>query len=561
MSKKNKFIWRYYAVLILLTLGIIILAIRLVDLHIFNHDFLSKQGDLRTVRTVVLPAHRGMILDRNGEPLAVSTAVDSIWINPKEYFVIPEDISPLATLLSSELPDLAQRLHENRNKEFLYLKRQLNPEVAQTILELDIPGVYSQREYRRFYPLGEVTAQLVGVTNIDGMGQEGIELAYDQMLSGQAGKKRVLRDRLGRVIEDIELIQANQDGQHLYLSIDKRIQYLAYRELKSAITQHQAQAGSVVVLDINTGEVLAMVNYPSFNPNNRNDRPQPGMRNRAVADTFEPGSTMKPLAMAAILETGEVPFDTVVDTTPGSMIVHRNTVKDLHNYGPLSLSMVLRHSSNVGIAKLLLPLPPAQISRTWQRLGLTQVTHSGLPGEQAGRIVLSSTTDPFSYATLAFGYGLSVTVLQLAQAYAILANEGQQHPISLLRVDEPVQTEQVLDKTVAIRVSEMLFLDPSDQGTGQYARIPGYKVAGKTGTTRKVGETGYVDDRHFALFAGFAPASNPQIAMIVLIDEPSQGQYYGGLVAAPVFAKVMGGTLRLLNVPPDDLDINYLTNL
>jgi cell division protein FtsI (penicillin-binding protein 3) len=356
------------------------------------------------------------------------------------------------------------------------------------------------------------------------------------------------------VIEDIELIQANQDGQHLYLSIDKRIQYLAYRELKAAITQHQAQAGSIVILDVNTGEVLAMVNYPSFNPNNRNDRPKPGMRNRAVVDTFEPGSTMKPLAMAAILETGTVDFDTIVDTSPGSMIVHRNTVKDLHNYGPLSLAMVLRHSSNVGIAKLLLPVPPDQINKTWLRLGLSQVTHSGLPGEQAGRIVISPKLDPFSYATLAFGYGLTATVLQLAQAYAILANEGQQHPISLLRLEPPIRTEQVLDPKVATEVSKMLLLDPKDQGTGQYARIPGYQVAGKTGTTRKVGESGYVDNRHFALFAGFAPATDPRIAMVILIDEPSQGQYYGGLVAAPIFSKVMGGTLRLLNIPPDDFE-------
>lgn len=559
MKDKNKFIWRYYAVLVLLALGIIILSIRLVDLHVFNHDFLTKQGDMRTVRTVTLPAHRGMILDRNGEPLAISTPVDSIWMNPKEYFVKPQDITQLADLLEMQLPDLAQRLHTNRTKEFLYVKRQLNPDTAQAILELDIPGVYTQREYRRFYPLGEVTAQVIGVTNIDGAGQEGIELAFNQALQGQAGKKRVLRDRLGRIIEDIELIQANQDGQHLYLSIDKRIQYLAYRELKAAITQHQAQAGSVIALDVNTGEVLAMVNYPSFNPNNRNNRPQQGMRNRAVADTLEPGSTMKPLAMAAILETGEVDFDTIVDTSPGQMKVHRNVVKDLHDYGQLSLAMILRHSSNVGIAKLLLPLPPDKINQTWQRLGLTQITHSGLPGEQAGRIVISPKLDPFSYATLAFGYGLSVTGLQLAQAYAILANEGQQHPVSLLRVDPPARTEQVLSKNVATSVSQMLLLDPNDQGTGQYARIPGYQVAGKTGTTRKIGASGYVDNRHFALFAGFAPASNPRIAMIVIIDEPSQGQYYGGLVAAPVFSKVMGGSLRLLNVPPDDVN-NLLKN-
>lgn len=552
-KEKNKFIWRYYTVLILLAVGFLLVGARLVDLHIFNHDFLSNQGDLRTVRTVTMPAHRGMILDRNGEPLAISTPVDSIWINPKEYLLNPHDIMPLSNLLELDLTHIATRIHENRAKEFLYLKRQLNPEIAQSVLELEIPGVYSQREYRRFYPLGEVIAPLLGVTNIDGAGQEGIELAFDHALAGQAGKKRVLRDRLGHVIEDLELIKANNNGQDLYLSIDKRIQYLAYRELKSTIAKHQAQSGSVVVLDINTGEVLAMANYPSFNPNNREDRPKQGMRNRAIVDTLEPGSTMKPLAMAAILETGQVDFDTIVETSPGSMVVHRNTVKDLHDYGALSLPMILRHSSNVGIAKLLLPLPSEEIRHSWQRLGLAQITHSGLPGEQSGRITLTPTTDPFSYATLAFGYGLSVTALQLAQAYAILANEGVQHPISVLRLQPPIQSEQVLDKTVATAVSNMLLLDPKDQGTGQYARIPGYQVAGKTGTTRKIGETGYVDDRHFALFAGFAPASQPRIAILVVIDEPSQGQYYGGLVAAPVFANIMSDTLRLLNVPPDDV--------
>lgn len=553
MKDKKDFTWRYYAVLILMAIGIVILGIRLVDLHIFNHDFLTKQGDMRTVRTVVLPAHRGMILDRHGEPLAISTPVDSIWINPKEYFIEPQDITPLAEILEINLTELAKRLDANRKKEFLYVKRQLNPELAHSILELDIPGVYSQREYRRFYPLGEVTAQVIGVTNIDGNGQEGLELAYNDALRGQDGKKRVLRDRLGHVIEDLELIQTVQDGQHLYLSIDKRIQYLAYRELKAAVTQHKAKAGTVIAIDVNTAEVLAMVNYPSFNPNGL-QRPQAGMRNRAVADTFEPGSTMKPLAMAAILETGEVDFDTIVDTSPGQMKVHRNIVKDLHDYGSLSLTMVLRHSSNVGIAKLLLPLPRDEINQTWQRLGLTQITQSGLPGEQAGRITMSPNLDSFSYATQAFGYGLSVTSIQLAQAYATLANEGQQHPVSLLRVNAPIRTEQVLDKNVAMAVAQMLVLNPEDQGTGRYARIPGYKVSGKTGTTRKINETGgYADNRHVALFAGFAPATDPKIAIIVLIDEPTQGGYYGGLVAAPVFSKIMGGSLRLLNIPPDDI--------
>lgn len=555
MKEKNNFAWRYYAVLILIAIGIFILAARLVDLHIFNHDFLSKQGELRTVRTVTLPAHRGMILDRNGEPLAISTPVDSVWMNPREYFIEPQDITPLAEILDVNVSELAERLHAQRYKEFVYVKRQINPSLAQTVMELDIPGVHLQREYRRFYPMGEVVAQLIGVTNIDGKGQEGIELAYDDFLSGQDGKKRVLRDRLGHVIEDLELIQSNLDGHHLYLSIDKRIQYLAYRELKSAITQHKAKAGAAVVLDINTGEVLAMVNYPSFNPNSAL-RPKDGMRNRAVTDTFEPGSTMKPLAMAAILETGQVDFDTMVDTSPGQMKVHRNIVKDLHDYGTLSLEMVLRHSSNVGITKLLLPLPPEEINRTWQKLGFTQITTSGLPGEETGRITMYPRMDPFSYATLAFGYGLSVTTIQMAQAYAILANHGQQHPISILRVNSSVESEQVLDQKVADAVSEMIILDPIDQGTGEYARIPGYLVAGKTGTSRKIENGAYVDNKHRASFAGFAPASNPRIAMVVVIDEPSQGKYYGGLVAAPVFSKVMSGSLRLLNVPPDDMNLS-----
>jgi cell division protein FtsI (penicillin-binding protein 3) len=555
MSIKKSYTLRFFFVLLLLVLGITAISIRLVDLHIFNHDFLTKQGDLRTVRTVTLPAHRGMIVDRHGEPLAVSTPVDSIWINPKEYFIAPQDIKPLASKLDMEVATLAKRLHDNRTKEFLYLKRQISPKDAIDILALEIPGIYTQREYRRFYPLGEVTAHLVGVTNIDGAGQEGIELAYNQVLSGQAGKKQVLKDRLGRVVEDLELIQANQDGQHLSLSIDRRIQYLAYRELKTAVNKHQAQAGSIIVLDINTGEVLAMVNQPSFNPNNRNDRPTAGMRNRAVTDVFEPGSTMKPLAMAAILETGQVDFATEVETSPGFMTVHGRVVRDLHDYGLLSLPMVLRHSSNVGIAKLLLPLPPTEIANTWQKLGLNQITHSGLPGEQAGRLSISPNLDPFSYATLAFGYGLSMNALQLAQAYAILANQGVHHPISMLRLQDEPMAQPVLSQKVADAVREMIVLEATDRGTGQYARIPGYHVAGKTGTTRKIGETGYVDNRHLALFAGFAPAAKPRVAVIVVIDEPSQGEYYGGLVAAPIFANVLGGTLRLLNVPPDDVTV------
>ncbi len=544
---------RHYFILLLLAIGVCAIAMRLVDLHIFNHEFLSAQGDLRTVRTVNLPAHRGMILDRNGEPLAISTPVDSIWVNPKQYFQNPEDITPLAEVLDLDVRDLAARLHKNRDREFLYLKRQISPELAQNTLDLEIKGVYTEREYRRFYPLGEASAHLVGVTNIDGEGQEGIELALNTLLTGQAGKKRVLKDRLGQVIEDLELITPNQDGRDIYLSIDRRIQYLAYRELKAAVLRHQAQAGSIIVLDVDTGEVLALVNQPSFNPNNRSDRAQEAMRNRAVTDLFEPGSTMKPLAMAAILETGQVDFATEVDTSPGYMTVHGKVVRDFRNYGRLSLPMVLRHSSNVGMTKLLLPLPVEDILDTWQRLGLAQTTYSGLPGEQSGRMVISPTIDPFSYATLAFGYGLSVTALQLAQAYATVAHHGINNPISVLRLEGAPAAREALSSKVADAVRNMLILQENDAGTGQDARIPGYFVAGKTGTTRKLGESGYVDDRHLALFAGFAPATNPRIVVVVLIDEPTQGAYYGGEVAAPIFADVMGGVLRLLNIAPDNL--------
>ncbi|HLF67216.1 MAG TPA: penicillin-binding transpeptidase domain-containing protein [Gammaproteobacteria bacterium] len=544
---------RHYFILLLLTLGVAAIAIRLVNLHIFNHDFLSAEGDLRTVRTVTLPAHRGMILDRNAEPLAISTPADSIWINPQEYFQHPEDITPLAEVLDLDVSDLAARLHKNRDREFLYLKRQISPELAQSTLDLDIKGVYTEREYRRFYPLGEAGAHFVGVTNIDGEGQEGIELAFNSLLRGQAGKKRVLKDRLGQVIEDLELITPNQDGQDIYLSIDRRIQYLAYRELKAAVTRHQAQAGSIVVLDVNTGEVLALVNQPSFNPNNRSDRPIDAMRNRAVTDLFEPGSTMKPLAMAAILETGQVDFDTEVETSPGYMTVHGKVVRDFRNYGRLSLPMVLRHSSNVGMTKLLLPLPVDEIQHTWQRMGLSQTTYSGLPGEQSGRMVIPPSIDPFSYATLAFGYGLSVTSLQLAQAYASIAHQGMSNPVSVVRLKAAPSPRSVLSQKVADAVRNMLILQENDKGTGQDARIPGYFVAGKTGTTRKLGESGYVDDRHIALFAGFAPASKPRVVVVVLIDEPTGGAYYGGEVAAPIFADVMSGVLRLLNIPPDKL--------
>lgn len=462
----------------------------------------------------------------------------------------------LARLLEIDQDYLQRRLTDNATREFVYIKRHINPELAQQVMALDIPGIFLQREYRRYYPAGEVTAHIVGFTNVDDAGQEGLELAYDSWLRGKPGSKRVIKDRLGRVIENVESIEAPAPGMDLHLSIDRRIQYLAYRELKAAILQHNARSGSAVILDVKTGEVVAMVNQPSFNPNNRGTLRSEYYRNRAVTDVFEPGSTIKPFTIAAALETGKFHPSTFIDTSPGFYKVGKSTVRDIRNFGNIDITTIIQKSSNVGASKIALSLEPQQLWNMFSRVGFGSLSGSGFPGEVGGLLTDHWRWHEIERATLSFGYGLSVTPLQLAQAYSVLADRGQMKPVSFLRVDQIPRTESVIDAKITQQVLAMMEKVTADGGTGTMARIMGYHIAGKTGTVQKSGVGGYSDEHYIAMFAGIAPASKPRLAMVVIINEPRNKEYYGGQVAAPVFASVMAGALRLMGIAPDDVPLH-----
>lgn len=550
---------RYWLVLGCMALVLFGIVYRIVQLQFIERDFLLRQGNARTVRTVDIQALRGIITDRNGEPLAATTTVDSIWVNPKEIAEHQPNLSELASLLGTSKYKLTQKLARVKEREFYYLKRQVNPELSASIKALKLPGVYSKREYRRYYPLGEVAAHVVGFTDVDDRGQEGMELAYDTWLRGTSGKRKILRDRLGRVISELDVLVEPVSGNQLTLSIDRRLQYLAHRELRQAVKKYQARSGSLVILDVNTGEVLAMTNQPAFNPNNRHDMQSQKIRNRAVTDIFEPGSVIKSFSMVAALEEGGYELDHQVDTSPGVMRIDDNTVRDIRNYGRLDLTGIIRKSSNIGISKLLLDLRPNVMADTLTGLGFGQVSGSGFPGEVPGKVVRPLDSDRFSQSTQAFGYGVSVTALQLAKAYATLGAFGVKHPISLLKVDadKPPKGQRVFSKETAAKVLTMLKTVIANGGSGTRARIPGYEVTGKTGTSRKATNSGYADNRHQAVFAGLIPANKPRLALVVMVDEP-QGAYYGGLVAAPVFAKVMAGAVRFLDIPPTDLTLNQV---
>lgn len=530
------------------------LMARAVDLQILDGGFLEGQGDARYTRVAKLSAHRGAILDRSGEPLAVSTPVDTIWVNPRELKQAQDQWPRLAEALNRDKQWLAQRVSSNLDREFLYLVRHMRPQDAAQVKALNIPGVYVLREYRRYYPAGEVTGHALGFTSVDDTGQEGLELAYDRWLSGEAGAKRVIQDRYGRMVEDIESIKAPRPGQDLITSIDVRVQYLAYRELKAAIQQHNAKAGSMVVLDIESGEVLAMVNQPSFNPNDREQLEAQRFRNRAATDIFEPGSSIKPFVAAAGIASGHFGPDTVIDTSPGTVRVGIKIVHDEHPIGAATLTTVIAKSSNVGMTKMALTLQPRAMWQMLDAFGFGQVTGSGFPGEAAGLLTSYTHWRPISQATISYGYGLSVTPLQLAHAYAVLGAGGIMRPVSLRRVDGPVQGERVIDGRVAAQLLHMMETVVSEEGTGSRAALIGYRVAGKTGTARKADNGGYSMDRHMAVFGGVVPATRPKLAAIVVIDEPSDGRYHGGEVAAPVFASVMAGALRLMAVAPDGLE-------
>jgi cell division protein FtsI (penicillin-binding protein 3) len=549
----KRFVGRVTLVLMFFSLIAGALAARAVHLQVLNREFLNQQADTRHLRREKISAHRGTITDRNSEPLAISTPVDSIWANPKELAPAVDEVPRLARALGLDPQLLMRRITRSMDKEFLYLKRHLNPEQAEQVLALKLPGVNVQREYHRYYPAGEVTGHLVGFTDIDDEGQEGLELAFNHWLAGESGAKRVLKDRLGRSVENVESIRPAHHGKNLRTSIDLRIQYLAYRTLKAAIQSYNAESGSIVVLDVKTGEVLAIVNQPTYNPNDRSQFSAERYRNRAVTDIFEPGSSIKPFVVAAALESGEFEPGSVIDTAPGYVRVGAKTIEDNRNLGRVSLTTILARSSNVGVTKLAMALQPDRLWQTMTEFGLGSLTSSAFPGESAGLLTHFSNWKPISQATLAYGYGVSVTALQLAQAYAAIGNGGRLNPVSLVALEKPAEDEQVIAPTTAAAVRKMLEEVVRPGGTGTKAAVAGYRVAGKTGTAWKFAAGGYSEDKYISIFAGLAPASDPRLAAVVVIDEPSGELYYGSDVAAPVFADVMTESLRLLAVPPDAL--------
>lgn len=547
--------WRFRLVLGLLGIMIAVIAWRIVDLQIIDQDFLKGQGDARSVRHISIPAHRGLITDRNGEPLAVSTPVTTLWGNPKELIAVPERWPELAKAVGQEPQKLAERIRALAGREFMYLVRGLTPEQGQAVLALKIPGVYEQEEFRRFYPAADVTAHLVGFTDIDDQGREGVELAYNEWLAGVPGQRQVLKDRRGRLIRDVQVTRNAKSGKTLELSIDLRLQYLAHRELRNAMQEHGAKAATLVMIDVKSGEILAMANQPTYNPNNRRNLDPAAMRNRAMIDVFEPGSTVKPFSIAAALTTGRYHPASVIDTSPGWMRIGRYTIRDVSRGGLLDLTGILKKSSNVGISKIALDIGAEPVHSVMQRAGFGQDTGLGFPGERVGKLPSHAKWRDAEIASLAYGYGLSVTAVQLAHAYTALGNEGRIVPLSLLRQEQVPTGTQVIDPAIAKTVLNMLrAVVEEDGGGGVRAQIPGYHVGGKSGTAKKIsGAGGYTESAYRAFFAGVAPVSSPRFAMVVMIDEPSTGAYYGGLVAAPVFSKVMAGALRLMNVVPDNL--------
>lgn len=547
--------WRFRIVLTLLALLVGAIAWRIVDLQVMDQGFLKGQGDARSVRHIPIPAHRGLITDRNGEPLAVSTPVTTLWGNPKELQAARARWPELAKALGQDAATLSERLQSQASREFIYLVRGLTPEQGQDILDLKIPGVYAQEEFRRFYPAGEVAAHVVGFTDIDDRGREGMELAYDEWLAGVPGKRQVLKDRRGRLIKDVQVTKNAKAGKAMALSIDLRLQYLAHSELRNVVHEYGAKAASLVMVDVKTGEILAMANQPTYNPNNRRNLQPAAMRNRAMIDVFEPGSTVKPFSIAAALGTGKYQPDSVVNTLPGWMRIGRYTIRDVSRGGMLSLTGILMKSSNVGISKIALDIGAEPVYAVMQQAGFGQDTGLGFPGERVGNLPNHRKWRDAETASLAYGYGLSVTAVQLAHAYAVLGNQGSNVPLSLLRLDRAQDGVQVIDKQISGIVLQMLRAVVEEEGGGgARAKVPGYQVGGKSGTAKKISGTGgYTKDAYRSFFAGVAPLSNPRIAAVVVVDEPSKGQYYGGLVAAPVFGKVMARALRLMNVAPDNL--------
>jgi len=541
--------WRRRTLLIAVLMCFVVLLGRAVYLQGLHTDFLQQKGDARYSRTLTLSAHRGMMADRNGEPLAISTPVESVWVSPPDVTINPDQLKKLAQLLHIKPSEVGKKL-ENSEREFVYLKRRMPPEEAARVMQLGIPGVFLQREYRRFYPAGDVAAHLIGFTGIEDNGQEGVELVYNEWLSGKQGSRRVIKDRQGHIIEDQEAVKVPQDGHDLVLSIDRKIQYLAHRELARAVEQHKARAGAIVVLDAKTGEVLAMSNLPSYNPNNPVNITGRS-RNRAIVDTFEPGSTLKPFTAAAVLEAGTFRPDTMIDTGNGTLTIGKATIHDAHAAGVIDVAHVIQKSSNIGAAKMALSLRPQYLWGVFNQMGFGAPVHVGFPGEATGRLRPWQHWQPIEQATMAYGHGISLSLLQLARAYTVFADDGEIKPISLLKIKEAPIGQHIISVQTARAVRAMLELVVQPGGTAPKAQVMGYRVAGKTGTAHKLIDGEYAEDRYVSSFVGMAPATNPRLIIAVMIDEPSDGQYYGGTVAAPVFSAVMGDALRMLAVPQD----------
>lgn len=544
--------WRLRFVYLLMLLASTGLLIKLGWIQIYDQVFLQKQGDVRTLRTEKIPAPRGMIKDRNGEILAISTPVSSLWINPQEFPDDAASITKIADSLGISPTNLFNRLNLNKDKEFMYLKRQIPPYLANSILNLGISGVYYEKEYKRFYPAGEVAAHIVGFTDINDKGQEGLELAYNKALTSRAGRKNVVKDLKGKTIRYLSTPEYAQAGKDLILSIDLRLQYLAYLELKSAVQKNRATSGSAVILNAKTGEVLAMVNQPSYNPNNRRELNTNALRNRAMLDLLEPGSVVKPLTVMAALKSGKYTPDTLVDTNPGWLKLGKNIVRDVRNYGVLSVKKIITKSSNIGVALITRSLPADIVWNFFSEAGLGHATGTGFPGEGVGHLPKNT---PIARQAMSYGYGLSVTPAQMAQTYTIIADGGKLHPISLIK-QEKVYSRKLVDSSIANEVLLMMETVTQEGGSGTRARVDGFRVAGKTGTTHKISAKGYSYGEYRAFFAGIAPVSDPRLIVVVVIDDPKGEKYFGGQVAAPVFSKIMANSLRIINASPDALKTN-----
>ncbi len=542
--------WRVRLVIALAAIAVGVLAGRAVYLQGWNRDFLQAQGESRYSRTLEIPAVRGRIFDRNGAALAVSTPVKSIWAIPEDAAVAGRDLDRLGAALGMPRAELRAKLADT-GRDFVYLKRQVPPEAAERVAALRLPGVHQSREYRRYYPAGEAMAHVLGFTDVDDVGREGVELAYQEHLAGRAGSRRVIKDRLGEVVEDGVSLRQAKDGRDLVLALDSRIQNLAYGELRRAVESHRAKGGGIIVLDAGTGEVLALANLPSYNPNNRAQLAGAAVRNRAVTDAFEPGSTLKPFTIALALDTGRVAAATTIAVAPGSLTIGPAVIRDAHPEKALTVEQVIQKSSNVGAAKIALELPRESMWGLFDDVGFGAAPQLGLPGEAIGKLRPYKTWRPVEQATMSYGHGISVSLVQLARAYTVFARDGDLVPLSLVKVDMPPPGRPVFSKRTADTVRRMLELAAQPGGTAPRARIMGYRVAGKTGTAHKQANGAYVADKYRASFVGFAPASRPRLVIAVMLDEPSAGQHYGGVVAAPVFANVMAGALRILGVAPD----------